>query len=157
MPIESPSISTVKSLKGGVDTAIILIAADKKLGKVAAAVDKELGGILTHHLTSHPKFKADAGQTLLMTLPAKAAYLRVVLLGLGDIKKGQEFSLETAGGKCADVLTANGSSKAAILNGDDVVAAVLPALVLGMRLAAYRFDGYKTVKKEKDADIRLAS
>ncbi len=150
MPIPSSSIHFVSKLTGKVDTAILLIADDKKLSKLGVQIDKSLGGLISHQLETHPKFKAEAGQTLTLTLPAKSDYLRLIILGLGSTKKLSSDTTETIGGKLSAALSTQGTAKAAILNADDVEVAVLSSLLLGLRLGSYKFDEFKTIKKDKD-------
>ena len=150
MPILSPTIHFSEKLTGKVDTSVIFVYDDKKLSKIAAAVDKTFGGLIAHHLATHTKFNADAGQSLTLALPAKSDTLRVIIVGLGKKDKLTSDALETIGGKMLGVLVAQGSGKAAILNADDLDATSLSSLLLGVQLGSYRFDDYKTVKKDKD-------
>lgn len=162
MPIEYPVISVTSpssSPAKKADTAVLFVGQDKKLGKAAKALDKKWDGLVEHQLTSHPKFTGECGQTLVIALPEEANYLRVIVLGLGEADKRNIAALETAGGKLADSLAAHGSAYAALLNPDDVNiggAGLLSALTLGLRLGCYRFDGYKTIKKDKK-ETRLAA
>lgn len=159
MPIDTPEITLVAT-QAVADTAVVTIFDDKKLGKKAKSLDKALGGVLQHQLDSHPVFKADCGDMLNIALPAKAPYLRVIVLGLGDAKKISVPALEAAGGKLAGALAAHGSSQATLLNSDDLgeqEETILSSLLLGVQLGSYRFDGYKTTKKKKGDDARLTS
>ncbi len=159
MPITSPAIHFSAKLTGKVDTAIILVTDDRKLQSAAKELDKKLGGILSHQIQSHAKFKAECGQTLSIALPVKADYLRVIVLGLGNKSKLSADAIETAGGKLAGALMAQGSIKAAIMNADDVQDAqtdVMSSLLLGLQLGIYTFDEYKTIKKDK-AEEKLKS
>lgn len=153
MPITSSSIHFVSKLTGKVDTAILLINEDKKLSKIGTQIDKSLGGLISHQLDTHPKFKGEAGQTFTLALPEKSDYLRLMILGLGTTKKLSADAVETIGGKLSGVLGAQGSSKAVILNADDVDASVISSLLLGLRLGSYKYDEYKTIKKEKDNSL----
>ncbi|HAJ90268.1 MAG TPA: leucyl aminopeptidase [Rhodospirillaceae bacterium] len=150
MPILSPAIHFSEKLTGKADTSVIFVYDDKKLSKIAAAADKLFGGLIAHHLDNHTKFAADAGQTLSLALPPKSDTLRVIIVGLGKRDKLTSDLLETIGGKMLGALSAQGAVKAAILNADDVDAAALSSILLGVQLASYRFDDFKTVKKEKE-------
>lgn len=150
MPIQSPNIHFSEKLAGKADTAVIFIHDDKKLSKSVSAIDKSHGGLISHQLDSHQKFKGDAGQTLCLTLPAKSDTLRLIIVGLGKKDKANAESLETIGGKLIGALSAQGASKAVILNADDIEAAHLSKILLGVRLGSYRYDEYKTVKKDKE-------
>ncbi len=155
MPIVSPAIHFSAKLTGKVDTAIIFVYEGKKLHAGAKDLDKKLAGIISHQIDSHTKFKGDCGQTLSIALPAKADYVRVIVLGLGNADKLSSDAVETAGGKLAGALAAQGSVKAAIINADDVQDAkvdVVSSVLYGLQLGLYSFDEYKTVKKDKAAD-----
>lgn len=148
MPILSPAIHFSDKLATKVDTSVIFVYDDKKLSKTAAAADKTYGGLIAHHLDTHTKFNADAGQTLSLALPAKSDTLRVIIVGLGKKEKLTSESLETIGGKMLGALAVQGAVKVGILNADDVDAAALSSIILGVQLGSYRFDEFKTVKKE---------
>ncbi len=159
MPIEYPVISVSSALPKKADTAVLFVYQDKKLAKSAKAQDKKWDGLVGHQLTSHPKFTGECGQTLTIALPEKAAFLRVVVLGLGDADKQAASAMETAGGKLSECLAAHGSQHTVIINTDDMKGmadGLLSSLILGLRLGCYRFDGYKTVKKDKKEN-RLAT
>lgn len=149
MPILTPSIlfSAKHTLKA--DTAIIVIHDDKKLMSVAKQIDKKLGGLISHQLDSHAKFKGECGQILTIALPPKADYLRLIVLGLGKKEKATTTTLETAGGKLAGELAAQGAVKTILTNADDVEPDTINTILYGLRLGSYTFDEYKTVKKDK--------
>ena len=84
MPILSPKISFSNKPAVKTDTAIVMVYDDKKLLAGAKELDKKLGGLIAHQLGAHTKFKAEGGQTLSIALPAKADYLRVIVVGLGN-------------------------------------------------------------------------
>ena len=151
MPILSPNIHFSEKLTGKVDTSVVFVYEDKKLSKIAAAADKTFGGLIAHHLETHTKFKAEAGQTLTLALPAKSDTLRVIIVGLGKKEKLTSDGLETIGGKMLGALVAQGAAKVGILNADDLDAAAVSSIILGLQLGSYRFDEFKTVKKDKDA------
>jgi leucyl aminopeptidase len=150
MPIPSSSIHFVNKLTTKADTAILLIHEDKKLSKIGMQIDKSLGGLVSHQLETHPNFKGESGHSLTLALPAKSDYLRLIILGIGNSKKLSADAIETNGGKLAGIFTAHGSSKAVIMNADDVEASVISSLLLGLRLGSYKYDEHKTIKKDKN-------
>ena len=154
MPILSPNIHFSEKLAGKVDTSVIFVHDDKKLSKIAAAADKSFGGLISHQLDNHTKFSAEAGQTLSLALPAKSDTLRVIVVGLGKKEKFTAEGLETIGGKMLGALLAHGAVKVGILNADDVESAALASIILGVQLGSYRFDEFKTVKKDKDSPLK---
>ncbi len=146
-----PEITFSKSTSGA-DTAVIALFDDKKLSKIASALDKELDGLLTFQLESAAKFKADCGQTLTVACPASASYKRVIFLGLGSKQKVSAESLESAGGQLVSALKNASSESVAVINCDDLksktsnpVLGVLGGILMG----SYSFDGFKTVQKNK--------
>lgn len=148
-----PEILFAKSASGA-DTAILALHDDKKLGKTAKALNDTLGGLIEHQLETHPKFKADAGQTLTLALGKDAPYLRVILLGIGAKSKSQTQTLENAGGALADTLKSQGSVNAVLLGGDEFKGKdsnPLTTVLGGVLLGSYNFNQFKTSDKGKRA------
>jgi leucyl aminopeptidase len=143
------------------DTAIIGVFEDKKLTASAKTIDSVLGGVLSHQLSSHKSFEAKEGHSLTVALSAKAPYLRVILVGLGDAKKTNEQGLETTGGILASALKTQGSQNAIFLNADDLDLAKFEghsatAIGYGALLGHYEFNHYKTtMPKPKTKLARL--
>lgn len=146
-----PEIAFVKT-PSSTDTAIIALYDDKKLTKAAALLDKEWDGLLSHHLETSEKFKAETGQMLTITLPRKAPYVRVVLVGLGSKSKATPDGLEASGGGLASNLRGAGCTTATFLNADDLKSKSsnpVISLMSGFLLGSYSFDEFKTVEKNK--------
>lgn len=150
MPILSPNILFSKTLTTKIDTGVVFIYTDEKISKLVANIDKTYNGMISHHLENHKTFKADAGQTLSLSLPAKSDTLRIIIVGLGTKDKLTSDGLETVGGKMVAALRAHGATKASILNADDLDSASLSSILLGVQLGSYRFDEFKTVRKDKE-------
>jgi leucyl aminopeptidase len=157
------TIDFTASSKTKADTAIVLVSDTKKLSPSAALVDQVLGGLIKHHLSTHPTFKAKTGDVLTLALPAKAPYLRVLLLGVGDVKKLNADESEGAGGKLIHALNAHGVQRGVLINADDTVcenlstAEIVAGLISGMRLGSYEFNHYKTAPKEKSPKLKTLS
>ena len=137
------------------DTAIIGVFEDKKLTPAAKTIDGACGGILSHQLSSHKAYEAKEGHTLTVALSAKAPYLRVIIVGLGDAKKINAQSLENIGGIIAGALKTQGAQNAVFINADDVnVDGAALSVGFGALLGHYEFDKYKTQKPK--AKTKLA-
>ncbi len=129
------------------DTAIIGVFDDKKLNGSAKTIDGACGGVLSHQLSSHKAYEAKEGHTLTVALPAKAPYLRVIIVGLGDAKKLNAQGLETIGGVIAGALKTQGAQNAVFINADDIgVDDAAQSIGFGVLLGHYEFDHYKTQK-----------
>ncbi|HPQ50972.1 MAG: leucyl aminopeptidase [Alphaproteobacteria bacterium] len=146
-----PQINFVKSTPSA-DTAILALYDDKKLTKIAAKLDADTAGLLSHHLNASTKFKGEAGQILNVALPKGANFLRVILVGLGSKSKTTTETLETTGGTLTSALRALGCTDAVFLNSDDLKSKTsnpVTTLLGGVLLGAYSFDSFKTVEKNK--------
>jgi len=152
MPILSSDILFSKKLTIKVDTAVIFIFDDKKITKTVANLDKSVDGMVSFHLETQTKFKGEAGQTLCLTLSQKSDFSRLVIIGLGAKDKLSADSCETIGGKLMSALQIQGAKKVAVLNADDIETSYLSSILLGSRLGSYRYDEFKTIKKEKGSD-----
>jgi leucyl aminopeptidase len=155
-PMKKFSIDLAQDKKTKADTAIVFVADDKKLSASASLLDQVLGGLITHQLKSHQGFKAKAGHSLTIALPAKAPYLRVILIGLGAIEKISRTDLEMIGGSMVQNAKNQASHQAIVLNFEDMewpesIKNPLQILALGARLASYEFGHYKTKKLDTDA------
>ena len=147
-------IEFVKSPAKTADTAVIALYKDGKLSETGKTVDQMVGGILQHQLKATPTFKANAGQTLTVALPAKAPYTRIILLGLGDADKMTTTVAETCGGRLLSALKSSGAENAVVLNVEDLDSefSLELSLAMGARLGTYEFEHYKTTSKKKKDD-----
>ncbi|SDM42286.1 leucyl aminopeptidase [Maricaulis salignorans] len=129
---------------GSAAGAIAVPAFDKaSLSAAAQSVDSATLGALGRAIAAS-RFKGGAGETLEIIAPAGIDAGRVVIFGLGDKAKLNESVLEKAaaavvaklliGGETAVTLRLDGET-----NGEGAARAAL-----GARLAAYRFDQYRT-------------
>ncbi len=149
------SVSFVKSPAANADTLILTLRAGGRPGPAAQAFDKDSGGMLTRYLATHPDFKGKAGKIGVIA-PGGRKYARVVLAGTGNPAglSGQEW--EELGGKIYAAVCAAGGVKIT-LQSDDLKASrkvsgdeAAARLASGFLLRSYRFDRYKSKKKDKD-------
>ncbi|MBD60216.1 MAG: leucyl aminopeptidase [Citromicrobium sp.] len=98
------------------------------------------------------RFKGSAGQLVEGFVERDGKVVRVALAGAGDPKaKDRRANLEKAGGAlAAKFLTSGESSLALDLTGSDLSAEDAAAVLLGLRLRAWRWDVYRTTQKEAE-------
>ena len=138
----------------GADTAVACIYEGKKAGAAIKDLDRKSGGFIQGALKDAKKFSGKAGETLTLTLPAKSGYGHVVLLGLGKPAELTALNAEAAGGKLLVVLSAIGAEKATLFAEKNSAFKkltdyeVAAHLAIGARLRSYRFENYKSKKKD---------
>lgn len=123
-----------------------LIDQGGKLPELAKAMDTEAGGLLSEALTAG-RFTGKVGQQAFVVLPKGLSAKRALLVGAGKPKGRDDRSLERIGGMVYKS-HANSGFKSLSLNVDDPDDAA--RIGLGAKLAAYRFDDYRTKMKPED-------
>jgi len=123
-----------------------LIDQGGKLPKAAEALDTETGGLLSEALTAG-RFSGKTGQQAFVVLPKGAGAKRALLVGAGKAKGRDDRTLERIGGTIYKA-QANSGFKSLALTVDDADEAA--RIALGAKLAAYRFDDYRTTLKPED-------
>jgi len=98
------------------------------------------------------RFKGTAGQLVEGFVERDGKVVRVALAGAGDAgAKDRRANLEKAGGALAAKFVASGETSLALdLTGSDLSAEDAAALLLGLRLRAWRWDEYRTTQKESE-------
>ncbi len=148
-----------KTARKSPDTAILLVFDGAKLGAEGRRIDKSSNGHVSQVLKKSD-FSGKNGETLTLTLPGKAAYGRVVLVGLGKPGKLNAVEAEDAGGKAFHTIERAGT-KAVLFVDAESSALKAPELaarfVAGVRLRSYKFDKYKSAKKSDKKDKKLVS
>lgn len=117
-----------------------------KLPKAAEALDAESGGLISEALKSG-RFEGKTGQQAFVVLPKGSEAKRALLVGGGKAKDRNDRSLERIGGLVYKA-QANSGFKTLSLVVDDAEAGA--RIALGAKLAAYRFDDYRTKLTEED-------
>jgi leucyl aminopeptidase len=146
--------------KSGVVVAFSL--ADRALGPTARRLDEAAGGIVAKALAGS-RFAGKAGETLAVALPAGAGPDRLLLVGLGAADKADALAAQSAGGALAGALNRAGETDAAVVvdafEGAKLDPAAMAAeMAFGARLAAYRFDRYRTkLKPEQKPTLKKLS
>ncbi|MBP7064596.1 leucyl aminopeptidase [Ferrovibrio sp.] len=135
--------------------ALVVLAADEaKLSPFGTALDKALGGALARALAGAPRFKGSAGQWLELVGPG-GGFSRVLIAGLGKAADIKAEALEAVAGEAVKRITATGETAlfiaADLPTGAKAEAAEAAArAALGARLGGYRFDKYRTTRKEHE-------
>ena len=126
------------------------VAADRKLPKVAADLDKRSKGALQRAMEAS-RFKGNRGEILEILAPAGLPNSRVVLVGMGNPAKLKLTDLENMGGALLGHLNRVGETEATALvnaaaDGEDPSGPANRAAryAYGGLLASYRFDRYRT-------------
>jgi len=137
--------------KSGVVVAFSL--ADRALGPTARRLDEAAGGILGRALAGS-RFTGKAGETLSAALPPGAGPDRLLLVGLGAADKADALAAQSAGGSLLTAMNRAGEAEATVLvdafEGAPLDPAAMAAeMAFGARLAAYRFDRYRTKEKKE--------
>lgn len=127
---------------------ILAVGEDKKLSPLAAALDKQAGGALGKALKSG-KFTGKRGQVARVTPPSSVKAERIMLAGIGDVKKLDLAALENLGGAVVPHLNTVGAKSATFMvEGIKGLAVSLPEaaarIAHGAYLRSYRFDKYHT-------------
>ena len=127
---------------------------ENELTAAAAALDKRSHGALTKAISAS-RFRGKTGDLLSVLAPAGLAARRVVLVGLGKADALDALKLQAAGSGVVCHLRDSGETAAAVvvegIKGDKMKPAEVAANVaFGARLAAYRFDKYRTKEKKEE-------
>jgi leucyl aminopeptidase len=133
------------------DAIIIPVAEKGKLASEAAiAIDQQSDGAISAAIEA-AGFKGGAGRSLDILAPRGIDAKRVLAVGVGDATKTDAAGFELFGANATKALLTSGAKKVAILT--EGFGAIGPAeaaarTAFGARLAAYRFDQYRTKLKD---------
>jgi leucyl aminopeptidase len=138
-------------------TALAVLAfEDGEYSPAAEALDAQLAGALKRAVAAS-RFKGQAGQIVSILAPAGVAAGRVLVVGAGKQDAFDARGAENAGAHAFNAAKDSGSEKLLLL--------MPPAgperqahAAFGIKLAAYRFDKYRTTEKpEKKPSVKHAS
>ena len=130
------------------------VAEDRVPGATARRLDEGSDGVLTRALASG-RFRGREGAVTAVVAPHGLPVDAVLLVGLGKPGRLGARGLRAVGGTVAGRLDALGAKAGAIAVDAVEGCAMTPAemaaeIALGARLGAYRFDKYRTKKKDAD-------
>ena len=132
----------------------ILVSDQLKLDGEALALDQKSGGLIAKTMENTHKFKGSLGQVALLNVDLDGELKTVLVIGVGDESKLQEYQLEGLGGT---IYSAAKASKAKAVGvkidshiGKFDVRSTAALLASGGFLASYKFDKYFTKQKEEE-------
>jgi leucyl aminopeptidase len=160
---QTPKLSFADLKLPATGTLVVLSDEDQGLGAAAKAALRPSGD-LYERVTRAEKFKAKHGKSLELVAPAGMKYDRLLVFGAGKAKELKPTDWLKLGGAIMGKLPASARNVTIVaqLPGSKVSADDAAQLALGVKLRAYKFDRYKTKKKDEDekpaagADIRIA-
>ncbi|HTK35800.1 MAG TPA: leucyl aminopeptidase [Caulobacteraceae bacterium] len=141
MDIEFVSESLVP---GDAGALAVLSFEDSGLSAAAADADAKAGGVIARALAAG-RFKGGKGQTLDILAPAGVEAARLVVVGAGPQSGLDDIGVEHAAASAYAAVKTSGLTSLTLRFGLDPARAASAGL--GVRLAAYRFDKYRTKEK----------
>ena len=131
-----------------VDAAEIVAAPvfeDRTLTAAGSALDGKTGGALTKAMNKG-RFVGKAGQNLLVAAPSGVDADAILLIGAGDKAKLDDLAVEAFGGSAYAAVKLSGAEVLTI-DASDLTPEQAARAGFAARLAAYRFDKYRTTQK----------
>ncbi|WP_300543235.1 leucyl aminopeptidase [Maricaulis sp.] len=117
------------------------------LSDAAAELDTATGGAVQRAISAS-RFTGKAGQTLEIVAPSGIDASRIVLFGLGEKDKRTASVLEKAGAAVVQKLLTGGETAVTLRLDGETDAEGAARAGLGARLAAYRYDQFRTKLKD---------
>ena len=156
-------IAFAESARAPAGALVVLVAAGPKLSPTARRLDRLAKGQIARALKL-AKRQGKAGEFHVIEAPRGSRVTRLVLAGIGAAKEMTDLGAEALGGRIVRQLGAIGETEASVAidpmaslgDGIGMDAADFAARVAsGARLAAYRFDKYKTKKKSENGSVAV--
>lgn len=132
------------------DTILIAIDGSGRLPKDFTDLKEDYGDLVA---AKDGPFTAKWGQTCVLPLPTWSGLTRIILVGVKTDKKAKPADYATLGGKIVAALKGCGAEVAIMPVHDkkmNLSGESLAQIAEGMALAGYKFDKYKTPKKDAD-------
>lgn len=139
------------------EAIVFPICDKKKLSPLAAALDKQSGGLLTAAIAK-PKFKGKQKQQVCVTMPAKSSCEYVIFAGVGgESKKDMDDPTlpHIVGGALTPYVNDLGIKDVLCIMEDaadckDTTHEAAALMAMAVKLKSYRFDKYFTKQKAED-------
>ncbi len=135
---------------------LVIYAADGAQPEGAGAALWAATGLDWAKVTAASGFKGKQGQVLDFLTPAGISADRLLVLGSGKPADGEAIATtawtDRGGSLCAKLMAARAETAAVIIDSPDATPARIAEIVAGLRLRHYRFDHYKSAKKDADAE-----
>jgi leucyl aminopeptidase len=150
---KAPKISFSQLKPSLAGTVIILADENLGLGATAKRALAPAGQLLSRAAKSEG-FKGKLGKSLDLIAPSSLSIDRLIVLGLGKLKDLKPTEWIKLGGKAMAKVSSSAKKVTVLLElpQGSVSADAAAEFALGMRLRAYKFDRYKTKKKNDDAE-----
>lgn len=134
----------------GAATGAIAVAVykDAALSAAASGLDEATSGAVKRAISAS-RFAGKDGQTLEIVAPSGIDASRIVLFGLGDRDKRTANALEKAGAAVVAKLLTSGETALTLRLDGETDAEGAARAALGARLAAYRYDQFRTKLKDE--------
>ena len=136
-------------------TLIVGILAKGELTPTAKEIDGQMSGGVARAISTSTRFSGKKNSLMVLNAPAGLVLDRVLLVGLGEAGEIDALQMQALGGRVVGALNKLGETQAALaldaleghpLSNEQMVAET----AFGARLAAYRFDKYRTKQKEEE-------
>ena len=130
---------------GAAGVLAILVHDGRSLAGAGGDHDAAAGGSLTRAMSAS-RFTGGANSSLIIAAPTGVKADSIVLVGAGEAGKFDDLALETAAGAAYNAVKLSGAETLTIDLGH-LSAAEAARAAFAVRLAAYRFDKYRTKEK----------
>ncbi|OYX56217.1 MAG: leucyl aminopeptidase [Brevundimonas subvibrioides] len=130
---------------GAAGVLAILVHDGRSLAGAGGDQDAAAGGALTRAMSAS-RFTGGANSSLIIAAPTGVKADTIVLVGAGEAGKFDDLALETAAGAAYNAVKLSGAETLTIDLGH-LSAAEAARAAFAVRLAAYRFDKYRTKEK----------
>ena len=123
----------------------VLVGEGRALSPAASAADQASGGAVARALKTS-RFNGKTNSTLVIAAPSGVDAGTLVLTGSGDEAKFDDLALEAAAGAAYHAVKLSGA-KTLSIDVSHLSAEQAARVAFAVRLAAYRFDKYRTTQK----------
>jgi leucyl aminopeptidase len=151
--------TSADDLPGASGVLALVVFEDQVLAGAGRTLNRTMGGAIERALAGG-RFTAGAGQTLELAAPHGLDAARLVIVGAGPKDKFDEKAAEFAAAQAYQAVKTSGA-ETLVIRMPDASATEASRAALGVTLAAYRFDRYRTTEKPERkpsvTGVRIAS
>ena len=137
------------------EAIVILINDQLKVDGETLSFDKKCNGLISKSIQNANRFKGALGQTLALTITGEDGELcNLIIVGIGNESKLQEYQLEGIGGTIYSIAKAVKAASVGVRIDSHIgkfdVSDSAALIASGGLLASYKFDKYLTKQKEEE-------